>query len=804
MKSRLISLAKFIIGWPLSLLALFFVGKILLQKHETLIQITQLHYPFIVLSVFSFFLYFVFRILFWRELTKEKGIDVPFAETIYLWSMSEVKRYIPGNIWSFVGRVQSYEKHQVSSKTMAHLLVSEILFLIVSCITFSLLSTNFLFYGLLHFSFPLGRIVVSLCVVTILLSTAAFLLSPYTFGHIPLLGKLFLQFSLKKMLQLFILMSISFLFFGIGTYYAVSTFSILYFPHILSLSAFFVFTYIIGYLSFITPMGLGVREGLMTIGLTRYLPLVQAAQGAIIARIMLIFSELCFLLIASIWLRLAQKPWIKKIIIFSKTYVYEIFLFLSITIYAFYFSVTSFLRYVNFYTGRFDLGNMDQTIWNTIHGRIFQLTNPDGTNIISRLAFHADFMLVFLSPLYYIWQDPRMLLLIQTLALASGALFVYLIALSLLKQKSLSLIFAIAYLINPAIDHANLFDFHAITLAVPLFLAAWYFMMKRRFIVVIILLLLAGTTKEEVWLISGMFGLLFIVKKQKLWGALLSIFSFSLFYFLFFKAIPLAHGGKHFALSYYSDFGTTPGGIIKNIFLSPIKILSLVFQHGRLWYLFELFFPFAFLSLFSPLFLLFAGPDLAVSLLSQNNQLHNIYFHYASITIPFIFLSALYGTAFLMKKFPKLSHFTLGLLLLITSISAAYWYGPLPGAKTMDHEMYTRQLLYRQEVDDFLQTIPRRYSVAATNNVGSHLSHRQRIYTIPLGMDEADVIVFLLNDQFAQPSLEAQKEFVQTLSQDPHYLLVYEYQDFVLFTKKGLPLHPLQKSHHFTPPRFFH
>ncbi len=802
MITKLNTVIKIFLGWPLSILALIFIGRILLQHAPSFSQLLSFNYPLMFLSLLSFSFYFVFRILFWKELTFQKGIDTNFVDTAYMWSMSEVKRYIPGNIWSFLGRAKSYQEHTISKKALAHTLFLEILFLLVSCTAISLLAANFIFYGLLP-SFPLQHIVVPSTIIIFCFGIGLFLCSKYTFSHIPLIGKLFPNFSIERNIRLLSLMSIAFLFFGLGTYFSVSALSILYLPHILTLSSFFVFTYIVGYLSFITPMGLGVREGLMTIGLTKYIPLVEAASGALLSRIILIIAELLFLFFVVLWFKAQQMVWVKKCEKAFKKYPYEIFLSLAIAGYTVYFTATSFLRYINFYTGRFDLGNMDQTIWNTIHGRIFQLTNPDGTNIISRLAFHADFILVLLSPFYYIWQDPRMLLLIQTIVLASGAIFVYLIGKDILKQKNISFIFALTYLIHPAINHANLYDFHGITLAVPLLLGAWYYILKKKYLVATVLLLLAGTTKEEVWMITGMFGIVFILRKQKLLGLLLAVFSFSMFYYLFFKAIPHAHGGSHFALSYYSDFGTTPATVIKNIFLSPVKILSIVFQNGRMWYLFELFFPFGFLSIFSPLFLLFAGPDLAVSLLSQNTQLHNIYFHYGAITIPFILLSAIYGVAFLQKKWKQLSVFYVSLFLLVTSITAAYWYGPLPGAKDMNHAMYTTQLSYRSQIDDFLQTIPRRYSVAATNNIGSHLSHRQRIYTIPLGMDKADVIVFLLNDHFAQPSLHAQKEFANTLTHDPRYIKVYEYQDFVLFTKKGLPLHPLHNRRgNFTPPIF--
>lgn len=84
---------------------------------------------------------------------------------------------------------------------------------------------------------------------------------------------------------------------------------------------------------------------------------------------------------------------IKKIINKPQDYWQEIVLSISAVIYAIFFSVASIFKYNNFYTGRFDLGNMTQTVWNTKHGDFFMITNPNGTEEVSRLAFHADFIL---------------------------------------------------------------------------------------------------------------------------------------------------------------------------------------------------------------------------------------------------------------------------------------------------------------------------------------------------------------------------------------------------------------------------
>ena len=71
---------------------------------------------------------------------------------------------------------------------------------------------------------------------------------------------------------------------------------------------------------------------------------------------------------------------------------------------------------------------MEQAVWNTINGRIFLFTNPDGIAPISRLAFHADFILILLCTVLFRLGTRQSLLLIQTVVLAFGAIYVYLIS----------------------------------------------------------------------------------------------------------------------------------------------------------------------------------------------------------------------------------------------------------------------------------------------------------------------------------------------------------------------------------------
>jgi len=410
---------------------------------------------------------------------------------------------------------------------------------------------------------------------------------------------------------------------------------------------------------------------------------------------------------------------------------------------------------------------------------------------ISRLAYHADFVLILLSPFYLLWNNPKTLLLIQTITLSFGAVFTYLIAKETIKDKWIALIFGFLFLMNPLLQYVNLYDFHPVALATTLLLASFCFLIKKKYFLLTAFLMLSGITKEQVWLITSIFGVALLldkVKKIKLLGTGIIIFSLAIFAYLIEYAIPQNLGGQHFALDYYSDFGSSPIKIIYSILLSPQKIFSTVFNASGISYLKEIFLPLGFISLLNPLTLIFSIPDLLINLLSNNSQLRQIYYQYTSTIIPFIFISGIYGMKQFIKWFPKIPKFYIATYLLIFTLFSAYSFGPLPGAKNPNTNMFTKPYPNKKTVENLLSKIPEKYSVSSTNNLGAHLSHRQTIYTVPIGIDKADVILFLLNDGFAQPSLAAQVKMANDMKADKNYIKVIEEGDFIVFKKKGILL----------------
>ena len=788
MNNKLIRVLKYLIGWPLSTVSLFFVFKLIYSNLNSLNNLRNINVPLLFIGIILFIVYFLLRTYLWKNLISGSGNKFSYLKTSYLWEMSEIKRYTPGNIWSFLSRAKLFSENNVTKKDVTKSLFNEVILIILSCFTISYFYASSFFHN--HF------------ISSLLLLSNIILILVYSLN-----GKLRIKFFPKESIELnfkfYIIAIFAFFIFGLATYFTAISVIYLNLYNVLSTVSLFVFALLVGYLSIIAPMGLGVREGVTTFGLSSQVSVADAGLIAIFTRIVFILSELIFLTIVSIFNNLKNKYYV-QIKYFISLHKYETFLLISMFIFISYFTVAGFLRYDNFYTGRFDLGNMDQTVWNTIHGRIFQSTDANGTAIISRLAYHADFILVLISPLYLIWSNPKMLILLQTIIVAIGALFVYLISKDILKNKFISMIFSISYLLYPALSYNLLFDFHGVTLATTFLLATYYFFLKRKYVLFLFFAILSGICKEQVWSVIAIFGLAFVFRtyieskfknsRELIFGLLIFLISSFLFYVLIWKIIPYFRGGNHFALAYFSDFGNNTSEIFLNIFLNPVKTFSIILRNENLVYLSEIFFPLGFLSILGLPLIIFASPDFLINLLSNNPQLHQIYYQYTSVITPFIFISAIYGTKVLTKKFKfiRLNHVAIYLISL--ALVSQYYIGPLPGSLKPNIDMLIKPLTSASEIQKFISSIPTKYSIAATNNLGSHLSRRQNIYTIPLGVDKADVILFLINNGYSAQTPKEQNRTVEQMEKNKRYILIYKKDNFIVFEKRTLYEKPKPKK----------
>jgi glycosyltransferase 2 family protein len=302
--NKTISILKFLIGWPLAIVAIIFLIRLFLPQFIFIqARIINVNIPLLILSVILFVGYYFLRCYLWREILQFKGHKISLMKTAYLWEISEFKRYTPGNIWSLLSRVSLFGNEGVEKKLVGLALLDEIQLIIISCALISVFCLPLVLSS--NESTQLLRqmqiiILGSAAAIAIYSLVVAFLFQKRGLGNFR--ANLFLPgYSLQQKIILTFISTVAFFIFGVATLAAcLSVFS--FEPKLfLQLSAFFTFALLAGYLSFITPMGLGVREGIITLGLSKLTSVATAGFLSIFSRIILIISEAIFLLIVLVF-----------------------------------------------------------------------------------------------------------------------------------------------------------------------------------------------------------------------------------------------------------------------------------------------------------------------------------------------------------------------------------------------------------------------------------------------------------------------------------------------------------------------
>lgn len=299
--SNLKEKAKFFIGWPLSIASLFFIGKFIFDRWSDVSpNLSKINVLFLILSSALFMLFFFLRTVVWKLLLKYLGHDVKLIENSYRYSVSELKRYVPGSIWSFLARGVQFNKLGVDNKTVGKGILFEIELTILGAAIASVPAISYILSSPQELKFKLFSLLPISAVAIFIFFASIFYLSKKKFIKEKTLRP-------NQLISLVIFSSIIFIIFGLANYFTyLSVFPKPLFSEI-ELVAFFSFAFLIGYLSFITPMGLGVREGVLTLGLLKITSLTNASFFAIFSRIILVFSELSYVLIVFILHKLSKR-----------------------------------------------------------------------------------------------------------------------------------------------------------------------------------------------------------------------------------------------------------------------------------------------------------------------------------------------------------------------------------------------------------------------------------------------------------------------------------------------------------------
>jgi uncharacterized membrane protein len=395
------------------------------------------------------------------------------------------------------------------------------------------------------------------------------------------------------------------------------------------------------------------------------------------------------------------------------------------------FGLLAALEHRVFETGRFDLGNMVQAVWSTAHGRPLDVTELDGDQT-NRLGAHVDPLLAAFAPLWWLWPSPTMLLVVQAIVIALGALPVFWLARKHLHSQWMPALFALAYLLYAPVQWLALDEFHAVELACPFLLYAIWYLDEERLLAALPFLGLAALTKEELPLVVAGLGVWYaLARGHRLAGAGIAVVGTALTAFYLSVVMPHYRGGDAPAFyDRYDAVGGSPGGIVKTLFTDPVVLVQAVTEGRDLTYLLQLALPLAGLFLAAPLLLIPALPELAANLLSETATQTSIEFHYTAPIIPFLVAGTVLGAA----RVPRLATVALA-----TSLAGAVVLGPLWVGELVPDRMSAHDRVAARAVG----LVPPSAPVSSTNGLGAHLSERRRVFSFPVIRDSEWVAVDL-------------------------------------------------------------
>lgn len=473
----------------------------------------------------------------------------------------------------------------------------------------------------------------------------------------------------------------------------------------------------------------------------------------------------------------------------------------------------SVTRYHAFSANAYDLGNVNQAAWNTVHGRPLYFTNWRGVELNlatdNRLAMHVEPIYFLIAPIYWLWQQPETLLILQTVVLALGAWPVFWLARERLESDLAGVAFAAVYLLFPGLQAANLWEFHAVALAAPLLLYAFYFGQAGRWALFWLFAVLAMMTKEEIPLTGALMGMYFVFwglvrpgysaqggqdgllprlrRPPAIHGLILTALATLWFVVAVLVVVPHFEGRGSPYLEYYGDTGDGVGGIAGALIAQPGAVLERLFSARNVEYLIDLFTPVGFLSLCSPLTLTFALPDLAINLLSSHEPMHFVEkYHYVAPLLPGVMIAAILGTSWLARRMARIFRAQVRVVaLLLTAVILGltlyyhHYHGYTPLARAFEPYRVTA---HHRLGARLAREIPRTAAVSAQPNLNPQVSGRKTLYRFPY-VGDADTI-FL--DVSTLDNQGQQYELVQQLL-DSGDFGVLRAEDGYLVLRRGAP-----------------
>jgi len=425
------------------------------------------------------------------------------------------------------------------------------------------------------------------------------------------------------------------------------------------------------------------------------------------------------------------------------------FLVSFVIILSIFYSLLSILRHMHFQSGGFDLGLYDQAVW-----RFSQFLDPYNT-IKERIIFgdHMVLTLPLLAPLLYLWNDVRILLVVQAIAIAVSSVPIYFIALKRTVSNLAAWAVTFLYSLFFGIQFGIFFDFHPIILGVSLLAFLVWSIEYGKKKLFWLFLMLSLLTQENMGIAVFCLGLCYIFRKNaegrthhsRNWGifnsgneyrniAVVLIVVGLLYSFL---AVKISAQFSPMGYQFMPEIPKSIPDFFTRLFDSEDKRLTWLYSYS--W--------FSFLPVFSPGSLIAVIADLSQYYVTGNkfSRMWSPFMHHRAILSVFLTL----GLLDVLEGFTHYSRnwgfFNSGnekrrsrvcvnpiivLSIILVCVAMLLQYKFHFALNKLTKAEYWKEEPWMKDTRTLLAQVPKDASVATQQNLVPHLSHRKEIYLI--------------------------------------------------------------------------
>jgi glycosyltransferase 2 family protein len=244
----------------------------------------------LVLSGVAFLLFYFAQAAFWWLLLRGCGAPSPFWEAASVWGKSILARYVPGNVFMFVGRAwMSHSRGLAVERVTAAMVYEQAL---GACSALLAVAVLFPFW-----EYRPGVTALSLLALPVLVA----LMHPRVFGPVAgwvlrLLHRPPLKITLGfgAVLGMLCLFTLDWLVAGAGAWLLARAITGLGVDDLPLVIVAYALAYVAGMVAFFIPSGIGVREAVLAASLSKELPGGVALTWALLLRLWVTIVELVF------------------------------------------------------------------------------------------------------------------------------------------------------------------------------------------------------------------------------------------------------------------------------------------------------------------------------------------------------------------------------------------------------------------------------------------------------------------------------------------------------------------------------